>query len=124
MSDKPLGHKAYGSIGHLPGSRLGPGDHHVPVGQGHICTAKRRDKHDWVWVQEKLDGCCMSVAKIDGRIVALGRAGYTAASAPHEHMSYLGSGLSRSDKRSRGYSTRESGLWANGWPWHTAPGTW
>ena len=24
---KPLGRKAYGSIPHLPGSRLGPGDH-------------------------------------------------------------------------------------------------
>jgi hypothetical protein len=25
---KPLGHRAYGSIPHLPGSRLGLGDHH------------------------------------------------------------------------------------------------
>lgn len=25
---KPLGGKSYGSIPHLPGSRLGPGDHH------------------------------------------------------------------------------------------------
>ena len=86
MTTKPLGHKAYGSIGHLPGSRLGPGDHCVPDGQARICTEKRRDKHDWVWVQEKLDGCCMSVAKIDGQIIALGRAGYSAVSAPHEHM--------------------------------------
>ena len=83
---KPLGHKAYGSIGHLPGSRLGPGDHHVHEGQGRICTEQRRDRYDYVWVQEKLDGCCMSVAKIDGQIRALGRAGYTASSAPHEHM--------------------------------------
>lgn len=42
---KPLGRRAYGSIGHLPGSRLGPGDHHVPEGQGRICTERTRDGH-------------------------------------------------------------------------------
>lgn len=30
---KPLGRKLYGSIPHLPGSRLGPGDHHCQAGQ-------------------------------------------------------------------------------------------
>ena len=35
-SKKPLGRKAYGSIPHLPGSRIGPGDHHCHEGQRRI----------------------------------------------------------------------------------------
>ena len=33
MTNKPLGRKAYGSIGHLPNSRVGPKDHHIHEGQ-------------------------------------------------------------------------------------------
>ena len=36
-SEKPLGRKAYGSIPHLSGSRLGPGDYHCHKGQEDIC---------------------------------------------------------------------------------------
>jgi hypothetical protein len=75
---KPLGQKAYGSIPHLPGSRLGPGDHHCHAGQAAIATEKARDKHDTLIVQEKLDGSCCAVAKVEGKIFALGRAGYLA----------------------------------------------
>lgn len=83
-SGKPLGRKAYGSIGHLPGSRLGSGDHHVPEGQARIACVKPR-KHDYVIVQEKLDGSCCSVAKLEtGEIVALGRAGWLAQSSKYE----------------------------------------
>lgn len=57
VSGKPLGYKAYGSIGHLPNSRLGSGDHCVSEGQARICTVKTRDKRDEVIVQEKVDGC-------------------------------------------------------------------
>ena len=78
---KPLGGKAYGSIGHLPSSRLGPGDHSVHEGQARICTTKVRDKRDRVIVQEKLDGSCCAVAKVEGRVVALGRAGYLATTS-------------------------------------------
>ena len=35
---KPLGHKAYGSIPHLPNSRMGPGEHHISPGQAKIAT--------------------------------------------------------------------------------------
>jgi hypothetical protein len=73
---KPLGCKAYGSIPHLPGSRLGPGDHHCELGQARIATEKTRDKHDFVIVQEKLDGSCCAVAKLNGQIIPLTRAGY------------------------------------------------
>lgn len=80
---KPLGYKAYGSIPHLPGSRLGEGDHHCHEGQAKIATEKARDKHDVIIVQEKLDGSNCCVAKLDGKILALGRAGYLAESSKY-----------------------------------------
>lgn len=82
---KPLGGKAYGSIGHLPESRLGPGDWHVHEGQARICLEKPR-KGDRIIVTEKLDGACMSVANIAGEIVALTRAGYRAVDGTFEHL--------------------------------------
>ncbi len=86
---KPLGRKAYGHIGHLPGSRLGPGDHMVPAGQGRICTEKRRDARDEIIVQEKVDGSCVAVAKLDGNLIPLGRAGYPAITSPYpQHMMF------------------------------------
>lgn len=79
---KPLGRKAYGSIGHLPGSRLGPGDHHLPSGQDVILTSKPQGRS--IFVQEKVDGSCVSVARIDGEIVPLIRAGYRAEDSRRE----------------------------------------
>jgi ATP-dependent RNA circularization protein (DNA/RNA ligase family) len=84
-AEKPLRMKAYGSIGHLPDSRMGPADHHVHDGQALICTAKPR-KGDRVIVSEKLDGSCMSVANIDGEIVALTRAGYRTTDVTYAHL--------------------------------------
>lgn len=81
---KPLGRKAYGSIGHLPTSRLGKGEHHVHEGQARIATVKPRDKHDRVIVTEKLDGSNVAVAKVNGEIIALNRAGWPCVSAPRE----------------------------------------
>lgn len=81
---KPLGHRSYGSIPHLPGSRLGPGDHHCHQGQERICWVKARDRHDRIIVTEKLDGSNVAAAKIDGKIVALGRAGYLAQTSKYE----------------------------------------
>lgn len=85
MSDaKPLGHKAYGSIPHLPGSKRGPGDHGLEEKHAAILTEGRKG---WTIVaQEKLDGACVSVAKINGEIVALGRAGYPAITSPYPHL--------------------------------------
>lgn len=80
---KPLGIKAYGSIPHLPESRMGPGDHHVHPGQAAIATVKTRDRYDIVRVQEKLDGSNVAIANVDGKICALGRSGYLAQSSPH-----------------------------------------
>ena len=99
MSDakyKPLGHKSYGSIGHLPGSRMdvqharyGTGkvvgkDFGISAGQAKICTEKPRDRHDTIIVQEKLDGSNVAVANINGQLVALTRAGLLAQSSRYE----------------------------------------
>lgn len=85
---KPLGQRAYDSIPHLPGSRRGPADKGLDEHQARILTEKARDKHDWICVQEKLDGSCVSVAKIKGQIIPLIRAGYMAADSNYEqhHM--------------------------------------
>lgn len=86
---KPLGRKAYGSIGHLPCSRIGSGDHHVHAGQEAICCQKPRDKHDRIIVTEKLDGSNVAVSKVNGSIIALGRAGYPAATSPYAQHHYF-----------------------------------
>lgn len=82
---KPLGGKAYGSIGHLPQSRLGPGDWSIHEGQARICLEKPRNG-DRVICTEKIDGSCMAVANIDGAIVPLTRSGYRAGAGTYEHL--------------------------------------
>ena len=84
MTFKPLGYKCYGSIPHILGSRLGPGDHHISVGQSRICTEETRDKYDEVVVLEKLDGSCCGVVLLNDQLLALNKAGYLATSSPHE----------------------------------------
>ncbi len=89
MQQKPLGRKNYGHIPHLPGSRMGPGDHKCHEGQTRIVTAKARDKNDEIFVQEKLDGSNVGVARIGDVLHALGRSGYAAASSPHEQQRHF-----------------------------------
>jgi hypothetical protein len=84
MSAKPLGIKNYGSIAHLPGSRMGSGDHSCNEGQKRICNEKARDKHDRIIVQEKLDGSNVGICKVRGQILPLTRAGYNANTSPYE----------------------------------------
>ena len=89
MSNKAIDGKCYGSIGHLPGSRTGAGDHTMTGGQVKILTEKTRDKYDEVIVQEKLDGSCVGIIMKDGCIVPMIRAGYTAVSShrlQHRHF--------------------------------------
>jgi len=83
-NNKPLGRRSYGSIPHLPGSRLGPGDYHISDGQARIATEKARDKHDIVIIQEKLDGSNVGVAKVNGEILAITRAGYLATTSQYQ----------------------------------------
>ena len=89
MTNKPLGSKNYGSIPHLPKSRMGPSDRACPEGMQRIATEKLRDRHDRVIVQEKLDGSNVGVAKVDGEIFALQRAGFLASSSPYEQHHYF-----------------------------------
>lgn len=81
---KPLGRKNYGSIGHLPNSRMGPADHSVHEGQHRICTIKARDRHDQIIVTEKVDGSNVGIARVGDQIHALGRAGYLAQTSKYE----------------------------------------
>jgi len=60
---------------------MGPGDHHCHEGQARIATIKVRDRHDTVIVQEKLDGSCVAVAKVQGEVIPLTRAGYRAVAS-------------------------------------------
>lgn len=81
---KPLGRKAYGSIPHLPGSRLGPGDHQIHQGQAEILTGGTRDRYDEVVMQEKLDGSCVALANVDVLLVPMTRSGYPATTSKYE----------------------------------------
>ncbi|KKN24352.1 hypothetical protein LCGC14_0895790 [marine sediment metagenome] len=99
---KPLGRKSYGSIPHLPGSRRGPGDHGCDVGTASIATEKTRDKHDTVIVQEKLDGSNVGVCKVNGEIIALGRAGYRAGTSPYEQHRMFAAWVGRNSERFSG----------------------
>jgi hypothetical protein len=90
-SKKPIGQKSYGHIPHFPGSRMGPGDHACSPGQLTIATSKARDKHDIIIVQEKLDGSNTGVAKVNGVIIPLTRAGYRAETSPFEQHHYFAS---------------------------------
>jgi hypothetical protein len=98
---KPLGGKAYGHIPHLPGSRLGSGDHTIEPGQARICTEKARDRHDRIVVQEKLDGSCVSVARVDGAILPLMRAGYLASSSPRRQHQLFAAWVRQNEARFR-----------------------
>ncbi len=80
---RPLGHRCYGSIPHLPGSRTGPSDRHIDVSiAARLIDAAKPGEE--VLVREKLDGSCVGVARIDDAIVALGRAGDLAAESRNE----------------------------------------
>lgn len=83
MTTKPFGGKSYGSIGHFPTSRLGPGDHKIADGQARILTERARDRHDLIIVQEKLDGSNVGVGKMGGVIIPVSRAGWRAETSPY-----------------------------------------
>lgn len=85
---KPTGAKNYGSIPHLSNSKLGEGDYRITEGQERILTTKRRDRHDLIIVTEKYDGSNVGIAKVNGQVVAITRAGYAARTSPYKqhHM--------------------------------------
>jgi ATP-dependent RNA circularization protein (DNA/RNA ligase family) len=99
--DKPLGIKAYGSIGHLPNSRVTENDYHINDHQASLVTVKTRDHLDLVIVQEKLDGSNCSVALLNGQILALGRAGYLAQSSRFEMHQLFADWVRKNEDRFR-----------------------
>ena len=103
---KPLGGKAYGSIPHLPGSRMGPGDHHCHDGQAQICLGKPRKK-DVVTIQVKYDGSCVAVARIGDELVALGRAGWPAQTSPYKQHQLFADWVRRNAARFDGLAPGE-----------------
>ncbi|MCP4108792.1 MAG: hypothetical protein GY749_25150, partial [Desulfobacteraceae bacterium] len=98
---KPLGHKNYGHIPHLPGSRMGQGDHKCDEGQKRIACYKLRDKHDRVIVQEKLDGSNVGVALLNNVILPITRAGYLANTSPYKQHHEFNSWVYENESRFR-----------------------
>lgn len=83
---KPQPIKNYGSIGHLPGSRLGEGDHKICDGQAKILLEESRDYKDLVIVQEKLDGSNVGIIRQEGELIGLTRKGHRAIDSPLEQF--------------------------------------
>lgn len=82
---KAIEGKSYGSIPHLPGSKRGPSDKGLGKEESARLTdprSKHRQKGDTIAVQEKLDGSNVAVARIGGRLLAIGRRGYLAQTSP------------------------------------------
>ena len=94
---KLLGRKAYGSIPHLPGSRMGSGDHHCDPGQARIATERPRDRYDRVIVTEKLDGSNTAIVRHHNRIWALNRAGYLAETSPYSQHRHFAAWVAAQD---------------------------
>lgn len=109
LKHKPLGIKAYGSIPHIHGSRLGPGDHTCSQGQSDICRYGKESKT--VWIQTKLDGSCCAVAMTDeGQLLALSRAGYLARTSNYELHHIFADWVERYEARFRAVLTPGSRL--------------
>lgn len=78
--------KNYGSIGHLPNSRLGPGDHSLGKAQADILLEKPRDWKDLIIVQEKLDGANVGILRQEGKLIGLTRKGHRASDSAMEQF--------------------------------------
>ncbi len=111
---KPLGRKAYGSIPHLSGSRMGPGDYSCHDGQERICFNGGRDKRGRkhrVIVTEKLDGSNVAIAMIDGVAEGLIRAGYRAFGSPRVQHQIFGKWVQHGDFSALPERWRVCGEW-------------
>jgi hypothetical protein len=82
---------------------MGPGEHSVHAGQADICLLKARDKNDRIWVTEKLDGSNVGVARKDGMVLALGRAGYLAQTSKYEQHQLFAYWVRENEDRFRGF---------------------
>jgi RNA ligase len=74
--------RLYGSIPHLPGSRVAA-DKTISAAQARRCLSAGREG-DEVLVQEKLDGSCVAIVRANGRLEARGREGGLAAESRND----------------------------------------
>lgn len=81
---KILPTKAYMSILHISGSRLGKSERTIDAHRFKLLTESSQHATDTVIVQEKLDGSCVCAYRKDNEIFALGRAGDLANESPNE----------------------------------------
>lgn len=89
---------------------MGEREYCVHKAQAEICCG--RLKKGWsVSVTEKLDGCCVAVANVDGAIHAVGRGGYLAADSRHEHVRLFAHYVRRGDFAALPVNTRVVGEW-------------
>lgn len=102
--EKPLGHKCYGRIAHFEGSHTGQNDTFCEPNQQKVMTNRSSCSNygGFIIVQEKLDGSNCAVAKVNGKIVALGRSGFLAKTSPfiqHQYFhNWVGSQIHRFNK--------------------------
>jgi len=93
-------------------------DYHIHKGQEAILTEKLRDKNDRVIVTEKLDGSNVAVARKNGSVFALTRAGYEASTSPYPMHHAFADWV-----RLRDWSNLPDGFRVSGEWMHTAHGT-
>ncbi|WNO10870.1 nucleotidyl transferase AbiEii/AbiGii toxin family protein [Teredinibacter sp. KSP-S5-2] len=79
-----LPYKAYRTIQHIKGSRLGPSERSIDINKQHILTIETKQPSDKVVIQEKLDGSCVCAYRQGDDILALGRDGDLAYLSPNE----------------------------------------
>jgi len=96
---KPLNRKAYGSIPHLLGSKLGKTDKYIEYGQHKILTEKTRDKHDIIIVEEKYDGSNVAVCKVKNTLIPINKAGYRVEDSPWTHHRDFGNWVNKNINR-------------------------
>jgi hypothetical protein len=66
---KPLGIKNYDHIAHLSQSRMDTSDHKCSLEEERTATVQQRDNADEIFVQEKLDGSNVGVARLGEQVL-------------------------------------------------------
>ena len=113
---KPLDYKTYNSIGHLSGSRLGPKDRHIDKKQEEYLTIKFPEHQKcFLYIEEKMDGSNVTVVRLNGELVALGRSGYKCETSNQEQhrmfARYVQNNLAKFDKLLPNEHDRVVGEW-------------
>lgn len=111
---KAIRHCRYPLIYCLPESRLGKNDKICRPEMAIIATEQLRDRFDRVICQVKLDGSNVSVALLDGKLIAMNRLGFPAETSPYEQHHRFAEFVQRNESRFRkiiGEGERLCGEW-------------